>query len=104
MRAERGAPWISITPPIVESLHPLDWGEGFGESDFIICDGNHRLVRRAWDEGVPTPAVAVAGRLPQPYYARPLDRFAWEETAATKLDATPGLSLKYRAREVSRPV
>jgi hypothetical protein len=103
VREEPGSPWISITPPIVESLHPDDWDEpGCRESDFIVCDGNHRLVRRAWDEGKPTPVVAVTGRLPQPYYARPLDRFAWAETAANKLDATPDLSLKYRAREVDR--
>jgi len=97
-----GAPQaVSVTPPIVEQLHPIDWDDA-GESDFIVCDGNHRIVQSVWRERQPIAAVAVTGKLLQPYYARPFGRLEWDATADNELVVTPELASKYLARKVDR--
>jgi len=112
--AEAGEPWgfarvrkggapkpVAVTPPIIEQLHPLDRECG-GETDFIICDGNHRVVQAVWNEGQALPAVAVVGDLPQPYYARPFGRLEWEATAENEQVVTPDVASKYLPRKVDR--
>jgi hypothetical protein len=97
-----GAPKpVAVTPPIIEQLHPLDRECG-GETDFIICDGNHRVVQTVWNGRQALPAVAVVGDLPEPYYARPFGRLEWEATAENEQVVTPDVASKYLPRKVDR--
>jgi hypothetical protein len=115
--AEAGDPWgfarvrkggapkaVAVTPPIIEQLHPVDreMREKDGGEDFIICDGNHRVVRAVWTEGRALPAVAVVGDLPEPYYARPFGRLEWDATADNEQVVTPDVASKYLPRKVDR--
>jgi hypothetical protein len=110
--AEEGEPWgfirvrkggapraVSVTPPIIEQVPPED-REGCADdlAEFLVCDGNHRIVQRVWKDEVAMPAVAVVGQLPHPYYARPFGRFEWEATAGNELPVTPDVASKYLAR------
>jgi hypothetical protein len=112
--AQMGEPWgfvrvrkggatelVSVTPPIIEQV-PVDDFEGCGDEglEFLVCDGNHRIVKRVWTDGEPMPAVAVVGSLPYPYYAHPFGRFEWRATAGNELPVTPDLASKYLARAV----
>jgi hypothetical protein len=100
-----GAPQaISATPPIIEQVTGGDL-EGCADdlTEFLVCDGNHRIVQRVWEGGEgeeQMAAVAVVGELAQPYYARPFGRFEWEATAGNELSVTPDLASKYLARKV----
>jgi hypothetical protein len=115
--AEAGDPWgfarvrkggapkpVAVTPPIIEQLHPLDRErrENEGDEDFIICDGNHRVVQAVWNGGWALPAVAVIGDLPRPYYARPFGRLEWDATAENEQVVTPDVASKYLPRKVNR--
>jgi hypothetical protein len=115
--AEAGDPWgfarvrkggapkpVAVTPPIIEQLHPDDRErrEGEGDEDFVICDGNHRVVQAVWNGRLALPAVAVIGDLPQPYYARPFGRFEWDATAENEQVVTPDVASKYLSRKVNR--
>ena len=103
LRRRGAARAVHVTPIVVEQLHPLDWDDADAARDFVVCDGNHRVVQVAWNEERPLAAVAVLGPLPFPYYARPLDRFVWPEVAANVLDAPPAdASAKYWPRPVDR--
>ena len=97
---EQGNPWgfalvrkggapkaVAVTPPIVEQLHPVDREPG--ATDFVVCDGNHRIVQAVWQSGEPLPAVAVVGDLPHPYYARPFGRLEWDATAENTVGGHP---------------
>ncbi len=100
-----GAPEpVSVTPPIVEQLHPADHDDCSREDlpDYVVCDGNHRIVRKVWKDGGAAPAVAVVGRLPHPYYARPFGRLEWDATADNELAVTPDLVSKYLPRPVKK--
>jgi 3',5'-cyclic AMP phosphodiesterase CpdA len=93
---------FSVTPPIVEELAPDEW-EGDGTlKEFILCDGNHRVVQRVWQEGKPIQAVAICGRLPQPFYARPFSKFEWHITAENVLPSPPDTASKYAARQMDK--
>lgn len=95
---------VSVTPPIVERLHSDDWDDGGIGEDFVVCDGNHRIVQQAWLDRQPTPAVAVVPHgddLPEPYYARPFGRLEWDATADNELTITPELASKYLTRRVN---
>ena len=91
---------VSVTPPIIEQLHPDDWESEDGKLEFIICDGNHRVVQRVWKEERTMPAVAVLGTPRQPYYARPFSKFEWHYTAATIPTVAPDDASKYSVRDV----
>lgn len=93
---------FSVTPPIVEELPAAEWeGEGISK-EFILCDGNHRVVQRVWQEGKPIQAVAVCGKLPQPFYARPFSKFEWHITADNVLPSPPDTASKYAARQMDK--
>ncbi|MFL5914000.1 MAG: hypothetical protein ACJ768_25980 [Gaiellaceae bacterium] len=93
---------VAVTPPIVEALHFDDWDECSGPRDFVVCDGNHRVVQKAWNDPVPLPAIALAGDLPYPYYAHPFGAFEWQATADNELRWTPNPASKYLPRRVMR--
>jgi hypothetical protein len=120
--AERGDPWgyvrlrkgaapqlVSVTTPIVEQAwrEDLDGLSRDGETEFVVCDGNHRIVSGVWEsresresDSEWMPAVAVVGELKQPYYARPFGRYEWDATADNVLEVSPDLASKYLTRSV----
>lgn len=113
---EMGDPWgflhvrkgaaprsVAVTPPIVEQVWPgdLDDLSEEGQIEFVVCDGNHRIVQGVWKApGTAMPAVAIVGEPNQPYYARPFGRLEWDATAENELSVTPDLASKYLARKV----
>lgn len=125
--AEQGDPWgfvrvkkggapepVTVTPPIIEQIHELDRENhdllrADNEQshspliDFVVCDGNHRIVQRLFDPEQPQPivAVAVVGDLAHPYYARPFGRLEWDVAAENVQVVTPDEASKYLARRVA---
>jgi hypothetical protein len=92
---------VSITPPIVEQLHEVDWGER-GSREYVLTDGNHRVVNALWCETpAPLPAVAIVSQPEHPYYALPFGDLEWGITAATEVTATPPQEFKYLPRTVT---
>jgi hypothetical protein len=107
VRVRKGAAprLVSVTPPIIERLHSSDRDSGGTGVDFVLCDGNHRVVQRVWNDEAPLEAVAVVPRdgvkdLPQPYYAHPFGRLEWSATAENELRRTPEQASKYLVRRV----
>ena len=93
---------VTVTPPIIEELHEADLDDCPYKTDFIVCDGNHRVVEKVWRRTEPMAAIAVTGKLAQPYYARPFGRLEWDATSDNELVMTPQLASKYLARKVDR--
>jgi hypothetical protein len=100
-----GAPSrVSVTPPIVEQLHREDWSDPALGNEFVVCDGNHRVVREVWRErGSALAAVAIVGELRRPYYARPFGALEWEATSDNELVVAPDVAWKYLTRSVDDP-
>lgn len=98
---------LALTPPILEQLWtedtqfdpPLVTEE---HAEFVLCDGNHRVVQTVWICRGVLAAVAVLGRLPQPYYAFPFSAYEWENTASQVVDISPPAAAKYAARKPPR--
>jgi hypothetical protein len=91
---------VALTPPILEQLHPDDWEDERGEREFILCDGNHRVIELVWNSEHALPAVAVIGIPAEPYYARPFSRLEWSYTAENVRDEAPDQASKYAVRKV----
>ncbi len=98
---------VSLTPPILEQIWPEDSdSDDGGQHEFVLCDGNHRVVERVWTEeteGSPhrsMAAVAVVGTPVEPYYARAFSRYEWDVTADNQLVITPPTEFKHAARKV----
>ncbi|PWW62791.1 metallophosphoesterase [Actinokineospora spheciospongiae] len=91
---------VTVTPPVIENLHPDDWEDERGNGEFIVCDGNHRVVELAWNQRIVLPAIAVVGEPGQPYYARPFSRYEWSHTAENVRDRSPDQASKYAVRKV----
>lgn len=92
---------MSLTPPIVEQMWPADTdGESRGEGEFILCDGNHRVVQRVWHSRGRMAAVAVVGEPVQPYYAHAFSRYEWGLTAKNQLNTSPPVEFTHAAREI----
>lgn len=97
-----GAPrLVTVTPPIIEELQPADLDDCEYKVDFVVCDGNHRIVDTVWTHSAPLAAVAVMGTFPEPYYARPFGRLEWDATAENELFVAPPLAAKYLPRTVT---
>ena len=95
---------VTLTPPILEQIWPEDSDSGDGgEREFILCDGNHRVVQRVWAAGERMAAVAVVGEPEQPFYAHAFSRYEWGLTAKNELAVTPPPEFKHAAREVVSP-
>jgi len=90
---------VACTPPIVEQVPATD-RESDG-SEFILCDGTHRVVQVVWNDGNALPAVAVVGEPVVPYYAYPLASSEWPRTAARVLAETPEAQTRYDVRHVA---
>ena len=92
---------LALTPPLIEEIHPDDWdsdGESFIE--FVVCDGNHRIVQSVWNGRQASAAIGVVGQPIQPYYARPFSPYEWDITAENVLSVTPDARFRYAPRRV----
>lgn len=96
---------VSLTPPIIEQICAEDSdSEDGGAREFVLCDGNHRVVERVWTPNDTGPrrvaAVAAIGTPVEPYYARAFSRYEWDMTAANQLVVTPPTAFKHATRAV----
>jgi hypothetical protein len=92
---------VALTPPIIEQVWWDDWdSDSRGLREFLVCDGNHRVVQRVWGEGQAAAAIGVLGEPLQPYYARPFSPYEWDITAENVVAVTPESQYKYAARKV----
>lgn len=94
---------IQILPPILESI-PETEREGTGPEnrEFLIADGNHRVVWFAWWSRRPVRCVMLDtgrnGSASKPYYAYPLGSRDWFGTANNIRDAKPHFLDRYIPR------
>jgi hypothetical protein len=68
--------------------------------EFVVCDGNHRIVQKVWNGREVAAAIGVLGQPRQPYYARPFSPFEWDITAENVLSVTPDARFRYAPRRV----
>lgn len=67
--------------------------------EFIVCDGNHRVVQYLWNGGKGARLHCVLVRGPaEPYYAHPFSTRDWNVTATNVLHYPPDLYGKYTPR------
>ena len=92
---------LALTPPIIERVHLDDW-DSDDESmlEFVVCDGNHRVVRKVWNGRDVAAAVGVVSPPRQPYYVRPFSPYEWDITATNVLLVTPDPRFAYAPRHV----
>jgi hypothetical protein len=92
---------VSITPPIVEQLSPMDAeSDDDAQREFLLCDGNHRVINSVWRQGRELAAVAIIGEPNEPYYARPFGTYEWQCTSDTEVTQAVDNKFKYNARVV----
>ena len=92
---------VSVTPPILEQLHPDDWESEDGKhANSLSVTETIGSSRESGRRGRTMPAVAVFGDPHQPYYARPFSKFEWHYTADTIPPVAPDDASKYSVREV----
>jgi hypothetical protein len=83
-----GGARIAHLPPIIETIPETEWENSEGIQEFLVCDGNHRIVRHCWMDGLEMRAVLI--RAPQkPYYAYPFSANEWWLTAENVLTIPP---------------
>jgi hypothetical protein len=91
---------VSVTPPIVEQLPEEEAYDPQFPEQFILCDGNHRVVQLVWIDEKILPAVVLMGRPNAPYYAHPYSQYEWHATADNVLAYAPDSNSKYLPRKV----
>ena len=92
---------IALTPPIVEQVHPDDWdSDEEDRREYVVCDGNHRVVSKVWNSGQVAAAIGIDGQPRQPYYARPFSPYEWDLTADNILTVTPPAPFRHAPRRV----
>ena len=51
---------LALTPPLIERLDLDDWdSDDDSMLEFVVCDGNHRVVRKVWNDGQVAAAIGV---------------------------------------------
>jgi len=95
---------VALTPPILEEIPTSEWENPEGQGEYVICDGNHRVVHLVWREGEIVPALALRQPLPEPYYAVPFSGLEWKITSSQERPLTPDLASKYQTRSVPEDV
>jgi hypothetical protein len=89
-----------MTPPIIEAVPAVDRTDCGGE-EFLICDGNHRVLHRAWREGEPLPVIVITDLPPKyPYYAVPSGARGWYAIDDNERSTDPDAASKYLTRPV----
>jgi len=91
---------VALTPPLVEQVHIDDYDSDDSRLEFVVCDGNHRIVRKVWNGGDVAAAIAVVSPPRQPYYARPFSPYEWDITAGRPLTVSPDPRFRYAPRPV----
>lgn len=92
---------IALTPPIVEQVHADDWdSDDENMIEFVVCDGNHRIVEKVWDGNAVAAAIGVIGPPREPYYTRPFSPYEWDITAESRLSVAPDPRFRYAPRKV----
>ncbi|CAI7977304.1 conserved hypothetical protein [Frankia sp. Hr75.2] len=92
---------IALTPPIIEQVTAGDVDTDDGRyREFVVCDGNHRVVTKVWNSGEAAAAIGVVGEPREPYYARPFSPYEWDMTADNPLAVTPDVRFKHAPRSV----
>jgi hypothetical protein len=92
---------VALTPPVIEQVWREDWdSDDTAMLEFLVCDGNHRIVQKVWRSREVTPAIGVVGEPRQPYYARPFSPYEWDITAENIVSVTPEPRFKYAPRTV----
>nr|VFJ49553.1 MAG: Calcineurin-like phosphoesterase [Candidatus Kentron sp. FM]VFJ49847.1 MAG: Calcineurin-like phosphoesterase [Candidatus Kentron sp. FM]VFK11001.1 MAG: Calcineurin-like phosphoesterase [Candidatus Kentron sp. FM] len=94
--------YVALLPPILELLsedRPECPSSEYEE--FIVCDGNHRVIAYCWDQEKDVRCVLIRpGSEPlQPYYAYPGSSYDWKNTAASLRTSSPDLYGKYSPRQ-----
>jgi len=113
MQQAHGDPWgyacirkgqfgneVAMTPPIIEEI-PSELQET-PILEFLVCDGNHRILHNVWmaDDPQPVPAIVIRGHILEPYYAIPFGWKEWQVTCDNCVATTPDEASKYQARKV----
>ncbi|MBF0139317.1 MAG: hypothetical protein HQL74_03445 [Magnetococcales bacterium] len=93
LTAFRGNRQLDILPPILESVLNKS-------GEFLICDGNHRVVQYCWNDGEPLNAILISNPT-VPYYIYQMRPEDWHVVASRPLSTTPELVCKYAVREMS---
>jgi len=92
---------ITLMPPVVERVQ---WQDCDSDDDsaleFVVCDGNHRVVQKVWNCGEVGAAIGVISEPKQPYYARPFSPNEWDITAGNLLSVSPDPLFKYAPQPV----
>jgi hypothetical protein len=92
---------LALTPPIIEQVDLDDWDSGDDRMlEFVVCDGNHRVVHKVWNSREVAAAIGVVSPPRQPYYARPFSPYEWDITAENVLTVTPDPRFRYAPRRV----
>lgn len=92
---------IALTPPIIERVHPDDVdSDDESRHEFLVCDGNHRVVQKVWEGRSVAAAIAVVAPPRNPYYARPFSPYEWDVTADNRLPVTPQPRFRHAPRRV----
>lgn len=96
-----GGQVVSVLPLVVERIAVADQeGE---TAEFVLCDGNHRLVQYLMvDKCESVGCAVVEGEPKQPYYAWPYSRLDWNIVFQNQLEATPDVYSKYTPRYPDR--
>ena len=94
---------ITVMPPVVERVQWQDCDSDDDRSlEFVVCDGNHRVVQKVWNCGEVGAAIGVISEPKQPYYARPFSPNEWDITAGNILSVSPDPLFKYAPQPIER--
>jgi 3',5'-cyclic AMP phosphodiesterase CpdA len=94
---------IAHLPPVIETIQEAERENSQGEEEFLVCDGNHRIIQhclRSDDPGTRVRAVLIRDP-PYPYYAFPFSAKEWWVTAKNVVSFPPDLYSKYAPRQYS---
>ena len=91
---------IAFLPPVLESITNEKEKEDHNNEEFIVCDGNHRVVEYLLNSVDDEPSLnCVLVRNPNwPYYAYPSSSWDWWVTKENVLASSPDLYGKYTPR------
>ena len=91
-----GGSLMAILPPVIEAVADDD-RELPDRGEFLVCDGNHRIVQHCWFGHRDVRAV-LARKPNHPYYAFPFSAREWNITAENQVLTAPDLYSKYAPR------
>lgn len=92
---------IALLPPIIEGV-PSEEREVIIEdgkeiAEYLVCDGNHRIVQYCWRDKHDVLAVLISNPSER-YYAYPASCWSWNITSRNEIRNSPDLYGKYSPR------